>query len=67
MPVCAVTCPSANLTLGETDSLPEGTDMKDQAATQPNLKVALDKDIDASAFADIDGAAGLVDTGVEVA
>lgn len=67
MPVCAVTCPSANLTLGETDSLPEGTDMKDQAATQPNLKVALDKDIDASAFADIDGVAGLVDTGVEVA
>ena len=27
MPVCAVTCPSANLTLGETDSLPEGTSL----------------------------------------
>jgi len=65
--VCVMTCPSANLTLDEMDKLPEGTDMKDQAATKPNLKVALDKDLDASAFGDIDGAAGLVDAGAETA
>lgn len=66
MPVCTITCPSANLTLGEIESL-EGTDMKDQAETKPNLKVSLDKDIEASVFADIDNADGLIDTGVEVA
>lgn len=67
MPVCVMTCPSSNLTLDEMDKLPEGTDVKDQAATKPNLKVALDKDIDATAFADIDGATGLIDAGMEQA
>ena len=32
------------------DKLPEGTDVKDQSETKPNLKVALDKDIDASSL-----------------
>ena len=49
------------------DKLPEGTDVKDQAATKPNLKVALDKDLDATAFADIDGATWLIDAGMEQA
>lgn len=66
-PVCTIACPSANLSLDEMDKLSEGTDVKDQAATKPNLRVALDKDVDATAFADIDNAAGLVDTGMEQA
>lgn len=67
MPVCVMSCPSANLTLDEMDKLPEGTDVKDQSETKPNLKVALDKDIDASVFADIDAAPGLFDAGAEQA
>ena len=67
MPVCVMTCPSSNLTLDEMDKLPEGTDVKDQSETKPNLKVALDKDIDASVFADIDAAPGLFDAGSEQA
>lgn len=67
MPVCTIVCPSANIAMGEMDSLPEGTDIKDQAATKPNLRVVLDKDIDASVFADIDGDKDLVDPGMEKA
>lgn len=67
MPVCTIVCPSANISMGEMDTLPEGTDIKDQVDTKPNLRVALDKDIDASVFADIDGAEGLVDSGMEKA
>lgn len=67
MPVCTIVCPSANIVMGEMDSLPEGTDIKDQVETKPNFKVALDKDIDASVFADIDGDANLVDPGMEQA
>lgn len=67
MPVCTTVCPSANIAFGEMDGLPEGTGIKDQAETKPNLRVALDKDIDASVFADIDGAESLVDPGMEKA
>ena len=67
MPVCTIVCPSANIAMGEMDSLPEGTDIKDQVETKPNLRVALDKDIDASVFADIDNADSLVDPGMEKA
>lgn len=67
MPVCTIVCPSGNISLGDTDSLPDGTDIKDQAATKPNMRVALDKDIDANVFADIDANDDLVDTGMEQA
>ncbi len=65
LPVCVVTCPSSNLVLDDMDSLPEGTDVKGQSDTAPNLRVALDADIDVAVFAAIDEAEGIVDTGVE--
>lgn len=67
-PMCVVVCPSVNIAEGEIDTLPEGTSIKDMAATGPNFQLTPDPTIEedlAAIFADIDSAVGIVDTGAE--
>lgn len=64
-PVCTVVCPSANISMGEFDSLADGESIKDVVETKPNMKVVLDEDITVDVFADIDGLAETVDRGGE--
>jgi len=68
LPVCNEVCPSANITLDESDSLvnrfPDSVSIKAVVPEPgPNLFVSLDPDITAQVFLDIDGFEGTVDTG----
>lgn len=64
-PVCNVVCPSQNLMLGDYDELPVATEIKSEVATRPNLKIALDKDIDKSVLTHVDTDRNQTDIGCE--
>lgn len=63
-PVCVVSCPGSNILHGDFDAL-EGDALKDLGETKPNLKVAIDPDIELSMLTAIDENEAVVDRGGE--